>query len=381
MFKTEAAKFVYYRTYSRWRDDLGRREHWDETVDRVIKFLQEERGTVVPPKVFRKIEEGMLNFDVLPSMRLVWAAGDAAKADNTTIYNCSFLPLNSVDSFAETLAILCCGTGVGFSVENKFINQLPEVANLNFNKISYKIPDNKYGWADSVKLLMNSLYKGIEVEFDYSGIRTKGSRLKTMGGRSSGGEPLAILHSFIKETFNKAQGRKLTSLECHDIANQIAEIVVVGGVRRSSQISLSDLNDEEMRTAKVWPFPQRRMMANNSAVYYTKPNSIEFMKEWYSLASSGTGERGIFNLEAARNNSPERRKNQLIQGLNPCVTGDTLLLTKMGYYTIDSLVSQETEIWNGFEWSKVTPQITGENQRILKIKFSDGRELKMYALS
>ncbi|CAB5220633.1 hypothetical protein UFOVP244_15 [uncultured Caudovirales phage] len=312
-------QFVYYRTYSRWLDDLSRRETWEETVARVISFFKEERGSLIPPGVLEKIENQMLNLSVMPSMRLVWAAGPAAKNDNLTIYNCAFLPLDSVDAFAECLYILMCGTGAGFSVEKTFVDRLPVIPPISAKAIDpYVVSDDKRGWADSLKVLMNSLYQGVDLDMDYSLVRPKGARLKTMGGRASGPEPLITLHSFVRETFAKASGRKLTSLECHDIANQIAEIVVAGGVRRSSQISLSDLNDEEMRHAKVWPFPLRRAMANNSAVYDSKPSHEEFLVEWEALKNSGSGERGIFNRGSARSAAPERRDASKIVGTNPC---------------------------------------------------------------
>jgi ribonucleoside-triphosphate reductase len=320
MFKNAAAEFVYYRTYSKWNPEQNRRETWPETVDRVVNFLKEERGDLVPPKVFKKIKENMLNFSVLPSMRLVWAAGEAARQSHTTIYNCSFIPVDSILAFSECLYILCCGTGVGFSVEKKYVDLLPTITNLD-ESLSVQtciVGDSKDAWSDSVKLLMEHLYNGKTLNFDYSNIRPKGSPLKTMGGRASGPEPLILLHNFIKDTFNNAQGRKLTSLECHDIMNKIAEIVVSGGVRRSSQISLSNLDDDSMRDSKIWPFPQHRAMANNSAVFYEKPTAVNFLKEWSSLASSGTGERGICNLQAARNTAPKRRDSSQIRGANPC---------------------------------------------------------------
>lgn len=320
VFRSAASEFVYLRTYARWISEKGRRETWDETVDRYVKFIVEERGEKIPTKVIRKIQENILNQAVMPSMRALWAAGDAAKKDNTTMYNCSFIPVDSIESFAECLHILCCGTGVGFSVEKKNVEKLPAIKPMDMSLAAdvFVIPDSKDGWADSIKILLTKLYNGQDVNFDYSLIRPKGSRLKTMGGRASGPEPLILLHAYVKELFAKAQGRKLTSLEAHDVMNKIAEIVVSGGTRRSSQISLSDLNDEEMRAAKNWPFPLHRSMANNSAVYYDKPSAIEFLKEWGSLAASGTGERGISNIGGARKRAPERRKGELIEGFNPC---------------------------------------------------------------
>ncbi len=320
VFKSAASEFVYLRTYARWLDEKGRRETWEETIDRYVNFLVEERGDKIPTKVIRKIRENILNQEVMPSMRALWAAGDAARKDNTTMYNCSFIPVDSIDSFAECLHILCCGTGVGFSVEKKNVEKLPVIKPMNMSLAAevFVVPDSKDGWADSIKVLLTRLYDGQDVSFDYSQVRPKGSRLKTMGGRASGPEPLILLHAYVKELFSKAQGRKLTSIEAHDVMNKIAEIVVSGGTRRSSQISLSDLTDEEMRHAKDWPFPLHRSMANNSAVYYEKPSAVEFLKEWASLAASGTGERGISNVGGARLRAPDRRKGELIEGFNPC---------------------------------------------------------------
>lgn len=319
MFPNPASEFVYTRTYSRWLEEKGRREKWDETVDRFIQFISDERKGLIPTKVLKKVREKILNLEVMPSMRALWSAGPAAKQSNVCMYNCSAVAVDSIEAFAETLYILCCGAGLGFSVQNKYIEKLPIVSKSKFQCGGrFVVEDSKEGWADSVKILMNSLYSGQDIEFDYSEIRPAGSRLKTMGGRSSGPEPLMMLHRFIREIFNNAQGRKLNSLEAHDIMNKIGEIVVVGGVRRSSEISLSDLNDELMKNAKNWPFPLHRSMANNSAVYLEKPSAIDFMREWTTLAASGTGERGIFNLYSVQANAPERRDRDKILLTNPC---------------------------------------------------------------
>lgn len=358
MFKNDAAEFVYYRTYARWMEDQARRETWTETVDRVVKFLSDERGTQVPAKVFKKIREGMLKFDVMPSMRLVWSAGDAARQSNVCLYNCSFVAVDAIEAFSECLYILCCGTGVGFSVESKYTSKLPVVkpADLTWVPPVVTVEDSKEGWADSIKSLMTSLYEGKDIVFDYTSIRPKGARLKTMGGRASGPEPLILLHGFIRDVFGKAQGQQLTPLQCHDIMNKIAEIVVVGGVRRSSQISLSDLNNDEMRTAKEWPFPLHRAMANNSAVYHQKPSAIEFLKEWASLAASGTGERGIFNLYGAKKSVPARRSAEELAGTNPC---GEIMLRDAEFCNLSSVVTRpnddlddlldkvETAVWIG----------------------------------
>lgn len=318
-WKNPSQEFVYLRTYARYLESEGRRETWPETVERVISFLRNERPNV-PVKVWHKLQGYMLSLDVLPSMRLVWAAGPAASRCNVPIYNCSFLEMKDTTAFAEMLYVLMCGTGVGFSVQAHDVNELPEIPRFNLQPdiIKHKVDDSKEGWADSLKLLLNNLYQGKLVEFDYSNVRPKGTRLKVMGGRASGPEPLILLHKFVTDLFHAAQGRKLKPIEVHDICNKIAEIVVVGGVRRSSQISLSDLSDEEMRHAKDWPCPLHRFMANNSAVYINKPSGIDFMKEWHSLAASGSGERGIFNLNSVRMTAPKRRKADLISGTNPC---------------------------------------------------------------
>lgn len=319
MFRSPASEFVYVRTYSRWLEEMGRRENWPETVQRYIDFINFNIGDKVPPKVLRKIQEGVLTFNVMPSMRFLWAAGKPAQEENVTIYNCSFAAVDRPECFAEALYILMCGTGYGFSVESKYVSKLPAVSKDIFPLEGFfVIEDSRKGWADSLKHQINSLFAGQDPQFDYNGLRQAGARLKTMGGRSSGPGPLAQLHSFIRDVFYKARGRKLTELECHDIMCEIAQIVVVGGVRRSSEISLSDLNSVEMRDAKSGNFPVRRYMSNNSAVYNSKPDIVTFLKEWTSLIASGSGERGIFNLGAAKAMAPKRRNAELLAGTNPC---------------------------------------------------------------
>ena len=342
MFKNEVAEFIYKRTYSRWIDEEGRREEWPETIDRFVGFLISERGEKIPEKTLRKIKKYMLEFAVMPSMRFLWSSGPAALRDNTVIYNCSFAKLNCVEAFAECLQILMCGTGFGFSAEKEEVEKLPEIKTIKSGKDFPKvvIDDSREGWADSVKTLMNSLYDGQNLYFDYSELRPEGARLSVMGGRSSGPLPLIKLHDFIRETMHNAQGRKLSTLECHDLANQIAEIVVAGGVRRSSQISLSDLDDDEMRHAKDWPFPIRRAMANNSAIYREKPSAADFLVEWGVLAKSGSGERGIFNLLSAQNTAPSRRYSPLIQGTNPC---GEIMLRDMEFCNLSEVVVREED--------------------------------------
>ena len=341
MFKNEVAEFIYKRTYSRWLEEENRREDWPETIERFIGFIISERPDI-PEKTINKIRKYMLEFAVMPSMRFLWAAGPAAKADNTCIYNCSFAKINSIEAFAECLYVLMCGTGFGFSVEQEEVMKLPEVPEIKSGQGLAKvlIEDSKAGWADSVKTLMGSLYDGQNIYFDYSDIRLEGARLMTMGGRASGPAPLVKLHDFIRETMHNAQGRQITTLEAHDICNQIAEIVVVGGVRRSSQISLSDLTDKEMRHAKEWPFPIKRAMANNSAIYRDKPSAADFLIEWGALAKSGTGERGIFNLSSAQAKAPARRYAPLIQGTNPC---GEIMLRDMQFCNLSEVVVREDD--------------------------------------
>ena len=342
MFKNEVAEFIYKRTYSRWIEQEGRREEWPETIERFLDFLISKRGKNIPEKTIRKIRKYMTEFAVMPSMRFLWSAGPAAERDNTVIYNCSFAKLNCVEAFAECLHILMCGTGFGFSVEAEEVEKLPSIPEIKSGKDVARvvIEDSREGWADSVKILMNSLYEGQNLYFDYSQLRPEGARLSTMGGRSSGPQPLIKLHDFLRETMHNAQGRKLTTLECHDIANQIAEIVVAGGVRRSSQISLSDLDDEDMRHAKDWPFPIRRAMANNSAIYRDQPTAADFLVEWGVLAKSGSGERGIFNLKSAQNQAPSRRYAPLIQGTNPC---GEIMLRDMEFCNLSEVVVREDD--------------------------------------
>jgi len=386
-FPNEAAKFVFYRSYARWIDDEQKREDWEHAVDRYIDFILNQRGEKIPSKVLNKIRSKILSFDVMPSMRALWSAGDAANFDNLCMYNCSFSAVDCIEAFSEAVYILMCGTGFGYSVEKKYVDKLPIVPKLDgAGAGTWVIPDSKAGWADSVKVLIEWLYKGHDIEFDYSLLRPKGAKLKVMGGKSSGPSPLIVLHKFIREVFSGAQGRKLTSLECSDIMNQIAEIVVVGGVRRSSEICLSDLDDEPMSKAKTGQFPIRRYMSNNSAVYNKKPTATEFLNEWSILANSGTGERGIFNLSAAKHTCNDRRDSKLICGLNPCseillrncelcVAGNTQLITRNGVTTIENAVGKEIEIWNGIEWAKVIPRLTRKNTKLLRVEISDGSYL------
>jgi ribonucleoside-diphosphate reductase alpha chain len=324
-FRNAASQFIFYRTYARWLEDENRREDWDETVDRYLEFFDAKSKNKIPQKIRQQLEEHIRKMSVMPSMRALWAAGESLSRNNLTAYNCSFMPIKDLFGFSELLFILMNGVGGGFSVEKKYISQLPIVKVQTGNhRGTFIIDDSKEGWAEALKFGIEAWFNGEDVEFDYSKLRSRGARLLISGGRSSGPDPLKKLLDFARKliigdgnTSTGAQGRQLTSLECHDICCQIAEVVVVGGVRRSSLISLSDLNDELLRAAKNPPYPMIRAMSNNTAVFNSRPNSIEFLKEWYNLAQSGTGERGIFCRFNAIKQSSMRDECEDF-GLNPC---------------------------------------------------------------
>ena len=324
MFKNAAAEFIFTRTYARWNDSLSRRETWPEAVERLMDYYYEVVGDKVPRKVYNNIFNQVISFGVMPSMRLMWAAGDAARKENVTVYNCSFVPVQDIKSFSEILYILMCGTGAGFSCEERFISKLPTVSNMTSEGSGIHIvEDSKEGWSKAFLVGLEAWFSGKDIEFDYSKVRPRGARLKTMGGRASGPDPLKRLMEFARTTIINAQGRQLTDLEVHDLVCEIAEIVVVGGVRRSSLISFSDIESEAMRGAKQWPMPPRRYMANNSAVFEKKPDAITFLKEWTALAASGTGERGIYNVSNLEKYSPRRDMKKWTFRSNPC--GEILL--------------------------------------------------------
>ena len=333
-FRNPLSEFVYYRTYSRWKDDHGRRETWIETVDRYIEFMRETVKDMLKESEYAELRQAILKQEVMPSMRLVWSSGKAARKTNVAAYNCSFIAISDLKDFAEIMYILMCGTGVGFSVENKFIQQLPLIKEQSGKKLpDMKIEDSKEGWADAFTRGLKTWYSGKDIAFDYSLIRPAGAKLKTMGGRSSGPDPLRSLLDFSRERILSRQGRRLSALDVHDIACKIGEVVVAGGVRRSALISLSDLDDKDMRHAKdgqFWLTNPHRAMANNSAVYSKKPKSSEFLEEWASLIKGGTGERGIFNKGDVRAQMPARRRAEVEDdtpiGTNPC--GEITLRSK-----------------------------------------------------
>ena len=344
-FSNPAAEFTYIRTYSRWLEAQKRRETWPESIDRYITFLKKHTGSKVPDGLLDNIKQMMLNQEIVGSMRALWSAGPALERDSLTSFNCAFVAIDDIRAFSEILYILMCGTGVGFRVLKSDVEKLPAIhkeirAPFSAWDNAWVIDDSRTGWANSLLHLISSLYRGKDIEMDYSLIRPSGAKLKTMGGTASGPGPLKDLHNFVRNTFRQAVGRRLTALECHDVCNMIADIVVVGGVRRSSEISLSDLDDDDMRTAKVGDYPAYRGMANNSAVYFDAPSEDIFWKEWASLRESGTGERGIFNLKGARDNAPSRRLSYLIEGINPC---GEIPLRKNGLCNLTEVIIRPTD--------------------------------------
>jgi ribonucleoside-triphosphate reductase len=321
-------EFIHLSRYSRWLESEKRRESWEETVERYFKFFDEhftERGVKIPKATREELRAAILDLEIMPSMRSLMTAGDALKRDNTAGYNCSYVAVNKVRAFDEILYVLMCGTGVGFSVERQYVERLPTIAEQFTNSDTViVVKDSKEGWAKAYRELVSLLIGGQIPRWDLSKIRPAGARLKTFGGRASGPRPLEELFRFTTDTFKRAAGRKLTSIECHDIVCKIAEIVVVGGVRRSALISLSNLTDERMREAKTgqwWLENPQRALANNSVAYKEKPEIGVFMEEWLSLYKSKSGERGIFNRQAAQKTVAklgDRRDPSYEFGTNPC---------------------------------------------------------------
>lgn len=316
-FRNDLGELVYLRSYARWLEEENRRETWDETVERVCAFLFKD--SPVSEEEVALIKEMILTQQVMPSMRSLWASGDFASVDNTAIYNCSFLPIDNLKAFSELIYILMQGTGVGFSVESKFVSKLPEIPLLRENiSVIHQVQDSSVGWADAVFFAITNAFKGIgDINIDYSLIRPRGSRLKTKGGRASGPQPLKDALEFIISVIYSAQLRQLTTLEVYDICCALAEVVVVGGVRRSAMISFSDPDDEDMRHAKDWKmgdFPLKRYMSNNSAYFADRPTKEVFDREWKQLAESGSGERG-FSIDNWHKYAP-RPKGECRS--NPC---------------------------------------------------------------
>ena len=325
---TQYQQFIHTSRYARFIDEEKRRETWGETVSRYVGFVVNHIETNFKYKLNNKIKEelldAILSLKVMPSMRALMTAGPALERDNTAGYNCSYIPIDHIRSFDEVMYILLCGTGVGFSVERSNTEKLPIVAEeFEDSDTIIAVQDSKAGWARAFRELIAMLYSGQVPKIDVTKVRPAGSRLKTFGGRASGPQPLISLFDFTIKTFKNAAGRQLNSLECHDVVCKVGEIVVVGGVRRSALISLSNLQDDRMRSAKTgqwWLEEGQRALSNNSATYTSKPDMSVFIKEWKSLYDSKSGERGIFNRQAAKNKASEnnRRDIEWDFGTNPC---------------------------------------------------------------
>ena len=348
---TDYQTFIHKSRYARWLDEEGRRETWGETVsrytDNIVRPALEKANLTVSKttKLIQEIEDSILSLGSMPSMRALMTAGPAFMRDNTAGYNCSYLPVDDMKSFDEAMFILLCGTGVGFSVERQFISKLPDVPQLFQSDTTIVIRDSKEGWAKGLRQVIALLYSGEIPKWDTSSVRPAGARLKTFGGRASGPAPLIDLFNFVIHTFKEAQGRRLSSLECHDVMCKIGEVVVVGGVRRSAMISLSNMSDDRMRHAKSgawWENNPQRALANNSVSYTEKPDSLSFMREWMALVESGSGERGIFNREASKKQAAKngRRDSDYEFGTNPC---SEIILRPYQFCNLTEIVVRSTD--------------------------------------
>ena len=325
---TEFQRFIALSRYARWLPDENRRETWGETVERYLTNVVAEKCTDsdghFDVKTYGSVEQAILSLEVMPSMRAMMTAGPAADRDNTCMYNCSYLPVDDPKSFDEAMFILLCGTGVGFSVERQYISKLPDVPDTLFDsETTIVVKDSKEGWAKAYRQLLSLLWAGEIPKWDVSKVRPAGAKLKTFGGRASGPAPLVDLFQFTIQKFKGAAGRKLSSIECHDIMCKIGEVVVVGGVRRSAMISLSNLSDDRMRHAKSgqwWETQGQRGLANNSVCYTEKPDVETFLREWTALVESKSGERGVFNRVASQKQAEKygRRDPNFDFGTNPC---------------------------------------------------------------
>ena len=342
---TDYQTFIATSRYARWIEDKGRRETWVETVQRYTDYLH-SKGINLTGQDWDDIEGAILELEVMPSMRALMTAGVAADRDNTCIYNCSYVAVDDPRAFDEAMFILLCGTGVGFSVERQSISLLPEIPlALSQGNPTINVEDSKEGWARALRSLIETLYSGVIPTWNLDAIRPAGSRLKTFGGRASGPEPLNDLFNFVVAKFKGAMGRKLNSIECHDIMCKIGEVVVVGGVRRSAMISLSNLSDTRMAHAKSgswWENEKQRALANNSACYTEKPDSETFLREWLALVESKSGERGIFSRVAAEAHVAKngRRETGYAWGTNPC---SEIILRSNQFCNLTEVVVRETD--------------------------------------
>ena len=360
---TDYQEFIHKSRYAKYFDGKGR-ESWEDTVERYME-------NIVYPKLgedtyTKSIRDAILSLEVMPSMRSMMTAGPASKRDNTCMYNCSYLPVDDPKSFDEAMFILLCGTGVGFSVERQYVSKLPEIPTLFQSDTTIVVKDSKEGWAKAFRQLLALLWAGEIPQWDISKVRPAGARLKTFGGRASGPAPLVDLFNFTIKTFKDAQGRKLSSIECHDIMCKVGEIVVVGGVRRSAMISLSNLSDDRMRHAKSgawWENNPQRALANNSVSYTDKPDAVSFMREWMALVESGSGERGVFNREASKKQAEKygRRDPDYDFGTNPC---SEIILRPYQFCNLTEVVVRATDTIDDLERKVRIATILGTIQSV-----------------
>src|SRR3989338_2966428 len=333
-FSSPYSEYIFYQFYSRWVPELGRRETWIETIDRYMAYMKENLENKLSVKEYEEVRQAMINQDICPSMRLLWSAGKACRNSNVWAYNCSYIAPTCSQDLGEIMYVSMCGAGLGFAVEWENVQKFPQIKKQSGEKPSIHIvADDKEGWANAFVLGLTNWFDGKDIKFDYSFISPAGARLEVAGGRASGPQPLMDLMEFAKRKILAKQGRRLSNIDMHDIICQIGMIVVAGGVRRSALISLSELEDAEMRDAKKGQFyltEGQRSMANNSAVYNGKPNAEEFLNEWSALVKSKSGERGIFNRGGLEKQLPARRwqaiKDERQVGINPC--GEIYLRSK-----------------------------------------------------
>ena len=362
---TDYQAFIHTSRYARWLEEENRRETWAETVNRYMKNVVSPLTFASDLEAYEQIEEAILGLDIMPSMRALMTAGPALDRDNTAGYNCSYLPVDDPKSFDEAMFILLCGTGVGFSVERQYIQKLPEVPDQLFvSEDVIVVHDSKEGWAKAFRKLVAMLYAGEIPRWDTSKVRKAGAKLKTFGGRASGPAPLEDLFRFTVAMFKGAQGRKLSSIECHDLMCKIGEVVVVGGVRRSAMISLSNLSDDRMRHAKSgnwWENQGQRALANNSVAYTEKPDMETFMREWLSLVESKSGERGIFSRPASKKqaNKSGRRNADYDFGTNPC---SEIILRPYQFCNLTEVVVRATDTLEDLERKVTLATILGTIQ-------------------
>ncbi|HRN96968.1 MAG TPA: ribonucleoside-triphosphate reductase [Candidatus Saccharibacteria bacterium] len=348
MNQTPYQQFIFYQFYARWNNEFGRRETWAEAVTRFMDYMKFKMGDKLTNDEYINVESAILNQDICPSMRLLWSAGQAADKSNVCAYNCAYIAPSNWQDISEIMYVSMCGAGCGFAAEKENVHQFPTIKKqTGVVKPTIVVKDSREGWCDAFKTAADIWTSGSDVKLDYSNVRPAGAKLKTMGGRASGPQPLIDLMEYTRSKILSRQGKKLTTLDIHDIICQVGQIVVAGGVRRSALISLSDLDDTKIRDSKkgkFWTDNPQRAMANNSAVYKSKPSIGEFLEEWTALVNSGSGERGIFNRGEILNQVPARRakklKGQHQIGVNPC--GEIYLRSKQ-FCNLSSIVVRPSD--------------------------------------